>query len=235
MDTRLRKDLPKIPVRNVQGHEIPRPCFPAIFISTQHLFWWGCQAIKRYNNWASQNLSLETLSGQQEIEFEKISDLTSHIHFKMTHSMLSNPDRKDRYNAENYEKVKEMHEFFKKPSHIPIWGENNWGHFRAVRAQKIWKTLRSSNAAGCTNDRKWSKIEIDDYFKTMSEFNKVDVAVTNQKREDYYDKLFDDITNEGDRDRQWMTELTERTYLQMMTICLMTMTNKRQNSCVTTC
>ena len=69
----------------------------------------------------------------------------------------------------------------------------------------------------------------------MSEFNKVDVAVTNQKREDYYDKLFDDITNEGDRDRQWMTELTERTYLQMMTICLMTMTNKRQNSCVTTC
>ena len=63
-----------------------------------------------------KKLSLETLNGQQQIEFEKISDLTSHINFKMTHSMLSNLDRKDKYNAENNEKVKETHEFFKKLS-----------------------------------------------------------------------------------------------------------------------
>ena len=63
-----------------------------------------------------KNLSLETLSRQQQIEFDKISDLTSHINFKMTPSMLSNLDRKAKYNAENNDKVKETHEFFKKLS-----------------------------------------------------------------------------------------------------------------------
>ena len=62
-----------------------------------------------------KNLSLETLSGQQKIEFEKIFDLTVHISFKMKHSILSNLERKDKYNIENNEKVKETHEFFRKP------------------------------------------------------------------------------------------------------------------------
>ena len=37
-----------------------------------------------------KNLSFETLSGKQKIEFEKASDLTAHINFKMKHSVLSN-------------------------------------------------------------------------------------------------------------------------------------------------
>ena len=37
-----------------------------------------------------KNLLLETLSGQQQIELEKISDLTLQIKFKMKHSILSN-------------------------------------------------------------------------------------------------------------------------------------------------
>ena len=36
-------------------------------------------------------------------------------------------------------------------------------------------------------------------MKTVSEFNKVDVVATKPKREDYYDKLVDDITDKGDR------------------------------------
>ena len=36
-----------------------------------------------------KNLLLETLSGQQQIELEKISDLTLQIKFKMKHSILS--------------------------------------------------------------------------------------------------------------------------------------------------
>ena len=35
-------------------------------------------------------------------------------------------------------------------------------------------------------------------MKTAPELDKKDVAATNQKRDDYYNKLFDDITNEGD-------------------------------------
>ena len=43
-----------------------------------------------------KNLSLETLSGHQNIDFEKVSDLTAHINFKMKRSILSNIDDQDR-------------------------------------------------------------------------------------------------------------------------------------------
>ena len=59
---------------------------------------------------------LETRSSRDQIEFDKISDLTLHINFKMNYSILSNLDRKDKYNIENNAKVKETHYFFKKPS-----------------------------------------------------------------------------------------------------------------------
>ena len=42
-----------------------------------------------------KNLSFRTLSGRQQIEFEKVSDLTAHINFKMKHSILSNLDDQD--------------------------------------------------------------------------------------------------------------------------------------------
>ena len=35
-----------------------------------------------------KNLSFKTLSGEQQIEFEKISDLSAYINFKMKHSVL---------------------------------------------------------------------------------------------------------------------------------------------------
>ena len=44
-----------------------------------------------------------------------------------------------------------------------------------------------------------TKNEIDDFLKRASEFNKVDATATKQKREDYCVKLFDDITDKGDR------------------------------------
>ena len=41
--------------------------------------------------------------------------------------------------------------------------------------------------------------EIDEFLKTASEFNKVNMVATSQKKENQYDEQFDDITNEGDR------------------------------------
>ena len=43
------------------------------------------------------------------------------------------------------------------------------------------------------------KKEIDDFLQLVGEFNKVDAAVTRQKKVDYYDKLFEDIQGELDR------------------------------------
>ena len=48
--------------------------------------------------------SLETLSGNQNIEFEKVSHLTAYINFKMKHSILSNIDDQDRATKKNNEK-----------------------------------------------------------------------------------------------------------------------------------
>ena len=63
-----------------------------------------------------ENLSLRTLSGEQQIWFDKISDLTAHINFKMKHSILANMDNQDKDTKTNNENVKDTYEFFKKPS-----------------------------------------------------------------------------------------------------------------------
>ena len=44
-----------------------------------------------------------------------------------------------------------------------------------------------------------TKNEIDDFLKTASEFNKFNAAARKQKRDYSYDKLFDNITEKGDR------------------------------------
>ena len=59
-----------------------------------------------------KNLSLETPSGQQRIEFEKISDLTANISFKVKHCILSKLEKQDKRNAGN----NKTHKFLKKLS-----------------------------------------------------------------------------------------------------------------------
>ena len=43
-----------------------------------------------------KNLSCKSLSGEWQVEFDKISDLTAHINLKMKYSILSNIDDRDR-------------------------------------------------------------------------------------------------------------------------------------------
>ena len=52
------------------------------------------------------NLSLEMLSGRQNISFETISDLTAEISFKMKHSTLSKLESKNDEDKKSNEKVK---------------------------------------------------------------------------------------------------------------------------------
>ena len=50
-------------------------------------------------------------------------------------------------------------------------------------------------------------------MKTAPELDKKDMAATNQKRDDYYNKLFDDITNEGDSRQTVNDGSKQKTYL----------------------
>ena len=63
-----------------------------------------------------KNLSFKTLSGEQQVEFEKISDLSAYIHFKMKHSVLSNLENQNKDTKKNNKDVKNTYEFYKKPS-----------------------------------------------------------------------------------------------------------------------
>ena len=63
-----------------------------------------------------ESLSLETLSGYQNIEFEKVSDLTAHINFEMKHSVLFNIDDQDRATKKKqWKSKKKTYKCFKKP------------------------------------------------------------------------------------------------------------------------
>ena len=58
------------------------------------------------------------LSGSREIQFEKISDLVSHINFKLQYSLLANLDIKDNETKKNNDTVREKYNFDKKPRHL---------------------------------------------------------------------------------------------------------------------
>ena len=67
------------------------------FLSTLNIFFGGDVSLSKDTiTKLHKNLSLETLTGKQNIEFEKVSDLTAHINFKMKHSILSNIDNPNR-------------------------------------------------------------------------------------------------------------------------------------------
>ena len=87
------------------------------FLSALNLFFGGdVQLSKNTITDLYKNLSLRTLSGEQQVEFGKISDLTAHINFKLKHSILVNTDDQDKSIKTNNGNVKDMYEFFKKPS-----------------------------------------------------------------------------------------------------------------------
>ena len=95
----------------------------------------------------------------------------------MTRSMFSNLDRKDKYNAENNEKVKEMHEFFKKASDGEEFdGKITEDILEPYEHKKIEKPYVPPTAQDLQMIENEIKNKIDDFLKTKC------VAATKQKR-----------------------------------------------------
>ena len=85
------------------------------FLSTLNIFFGGDIGLSKDTiTELYKNLSYKTLSGGRQVEFDKISDLSTHINFKMKHSILSNIDDQDRAVKKDNEDVKSTYEFFKK-------------------------------------------------------------------------------------------------------------------------
>ena len=93
-----------------------------------------------------------------------------------------------------------MYEFFKKPSDEEEFeGQIIKDILEPYEHKKIENPYVPPTPQDTQTIENETKNEIDDFLKTVSEFNKVDAAATKQKRDDYYEKLFDDIMDEGDR------------------------------------
>ena len=148
-----------------------------------------------------KNLSLRTLGGEKQMEFDKISDLTAHINFRMKHSILAKMDDQDKFTKTNNEHVKDTYGFLKKTS-----GKDN---FEREIVEDILKDepyehkkTETPNVALAVADAATIEDQINkesnDFLQLASAFYKVDVAATTQKKVDYHDKLFDGIQDEPD-------------------------------------
>ena len=151
-----------------------------------------------------KNLSFRTLTGGQQIEFEKISDLTAGIIFKMKHSILSNLNDQDRATKKNNEDVEKTCELFKKSSDEDnfevliiedIINNEPYKH-KKIEVPYVEPTVKDAGTIENESNKK-----IGDFLKVASEFNKIDAAATRHKKVDYYEKLFEDV-QEIDDSRQ---------------------------------
>ena len=173
------------------------------FLSALNLFFGGDVDLSKDTiNELYKNLSLRTLSGEKQTEFDKISDLTTHINFKMEHSILVNMDDQDKPTKTSNENVEDTYQFLKKPS-----DEDNFEReiVKDILKDESYehKETETSYVAPTVTDaatiEDQTNKEIDDILHLVAEFNKVDAAVTRQKKVNYYNKLFDDIQDEPDR------------------------------------
>ena len=173
------------------------------FLSALNLFFGrDIQRSKDTTTELHKNFSLETLSHEWQIEFEKISGLTAHINFKMKHSIITNIGDQEKAIKTNNENVKDTYEFFKKPSDEDdfereivedILKDEPYKH-KKVETPYVEPTVQD---AATIDDQ--IKNKIDDFLQLASEFNKVAAAATKQKKADYYDKSFEDVEGEPDR------------------------------------
>ena len=156
-----------------------------------------------------KNVSLGTLSSKQQVEFDKIFDLTAHINFEMKHSILVNTNDQDEAIKTNNGNVKETYEFFKKPPDEDAFEREITEDilkdelYEHKKGETLYVEPTVEDAA-IIEDQVNKKI--DDFLQLASEFNKVDAVATKQKKIDYYDKLFEDVEEKPDK-RQKRTTL----------------------------
>ena len=125
------------------------------------------------------------MSGEQQVEFDKISDLTAHVNFKMKHSILPNIDDQNEAIKTNNGNVKDTYEFFKKSSDEDdfereivedILKDEPCEH-KKIETPYVEPTVEDA----ATVEDQVNK-EIDDFLQLASEFNKVGAAATKQKK-----------------------------------------------------
>ena len=182
------------------------------FLSALNLFFGGDTKLSKDTiTELYKNLSLETLSGEQQVQFDKIYKLTAHINFKIKHSILAYIDDQGKAVKIKNKNVKDTYELFKKPS-----VEDDFEHeiVEDILKDKSYETTYVEPTVQDVVTIDGQIKEIDDFLQLASEFNKVDAAATRQKKVDYYNKLFKDTQGEPDR-RQKIDDAITTEYISI--------------------
>ena len=101
----------------------------------------------------------------------------------------------------NNEDVKNTYVFFKKPSNEEIFEQQiaediiKTEPYEHKKIETLYVKPTEQDAQTIENE---IKNEIDEFLQTASQFNKIDAAVTKQKKVDFYDKLSDDVQDVTD-------------------------------------
>ena len=182
------------------------------FLSALNLFFGGDTKLSKDTiTELYKNLSLETLSGAEQVQFDKIYKLTAHINFKIKHSILAYIDDQGKAVKIKNKNVKDTYECFKKPS-----VEDDFEHeiVEDILKDKSYETTYVEPTVQDVVTIDGQIKEIDDFLQLASEFNKVDAAATRQKKVDYYNKLFKDTQGEPDR-RQKIDDAITTEYISI--------------------
>ena len=130
-----------------------------------------------------KNLSFKTLTREQQIEFKKISDLSTHLNFKMKQSILLNLEIQDKDTKKNNQNVKIIYEFYKKHSDEGTFQK------QIIEHEKVEAPYLPPTAQDAQTIEDEIKKKNYNFLQTASEFNKIDKAATKQKKVDFYHKL----------------------------------------------
>ena len=156
------------------------------FLSALHLFFGGdVELSKDTITELYKNLSLRVLRAEQQIDFDKIFDLTGHRNFKVKRSILANIDDQNEAIRTSNKNIKGRYEFTKKTSNEDSFEDQiveNILKYEPYEHKKVETPYVAPTVVDATTIEGQVNKEIDDFLQLASEFYKVDAAATKQKK-----------------------------------------------------
>ena len=144
-----------------------------------------------------KRLSYETLSGERGLEFEAISNLISEMSFKIKNSTFSNIKRKAEQDKESSLDIKKSHGFFEEPIESEEFKEElEEDLHKDLENTKIEEPYVEAQVQGAEKIEKETKKEDKEFCDLTLKYNEIDDAATEQKNQNYFIDLFDDVLDE---------------------------------------
>ena len=136
----------------------------------------------------------ETLSGARDLEFQANSDLIGEMSFQIKNTTLSNIKRKEEQDKKVVLTLKNHMTSLKNPKNLKKSSEE--GLYKDLEHEKIEHTYVERQVQDAETIEKETKKKDEQFFDLDQKCNEIDNAATEQKEQDYFIDLFDDVLDE---------------------------------------